>query len=135
EFGSPDDFGVIGERIQVDDPDQEICWISPTLNIGAAGAVSIAIDVSQSGLETSDYVRGDYSLNGGGFVTFETQSGAFAATQLNTSGLTGTTLSIRVCAFTNGAGDQIYIDNVSVPEAGVTTGCTPPTLSTVVSQV
>lgn len=135
EFGSPDDFGVVSDRMQVDDPDQEVCWISPTLNIAAAGAVSIAIDVSQTGgLESGDYIRGDYSLNGGAFTTFETQSGAFAATQLNASGLTGTTLTVRVCAFTNGSGEQIFFDNVSVPEAGVTTGCSAPSVTKTISQ-
>jgi len=135
EFGSPDDFGVVGDRMQVDDPDQEVCWISPALNIATAGAVSIAIDVSQTGgLESSDYIRGDYSLNGGAFTTFGTQSGAFAATQLSASGLTGTTLSIRVCALTNGNGEQIFFDNVSVPQAGVTTGCSAPSVTKTISQ-
>ncbi|MCE7926488.1 MAG: hypothetical protein DYG98_25865 [Haliscomenobacteraceae bacterium CHB4] len=136
EFGSPDDFGVVSDRIQVDDTDQEICWISPTLNIGAAGAVSISVAVSQTGaLETGDFVRGDYSLNGGAYVQFGFQEGNFASTNLTVSGLTGSTLVIRVCAKTNGTGEQIYIDDISVPQAGVTTGCNPPTISAVVSQV
>ncbi len=136
EFGSPDDFGVVSERIQVDDPDQELCWLSPVLNIASAGAVSISVDVSQAGgLESADYVRGEYSLNGGAFVTFGTQSGNFAPTSLTVSGLSGTTLRIRVCAFTGGAGEQIYIDNISVPQAGVTTGCTPPTVTRTITQV
>jgi hypothetical protein len=130
EFSSPDDFGVVSDRMQVDDPDQEICWFSPTLNISAAGTVSISVDVSQSGgLESTDYIRGEYSLDGGSFIPFETQSGAFAATQLNVSGLSGTTLRIRICAFTNGGGEQIFFDNVSVPQTGVTVYCPPPACS------
>ncbi len=136
EYLSPDDFGVVSDRLQVDDPDQELCWVSPTLNIAAAGAVSISVDVSQTGgLESGDFVKGEYSLNGGAFVQFGIQSGAFAATQLTVAGLSGTTLVIRICAMTNAGGEQIFIDNVSVPQAGVTTGCAAPAISTMVSQV
>ncbi|MCK6690468.1 MAG: hypothetical protein L6Q97_00025 [Thermoanaerobaculia bacterium] len=130
EFDSPDDFGVVSDKLQVDDPDQEICWVSPTLNIAAAGAVSISVDVSQTGgLESSDFVKGEYSLNGGAFVQFGNQTGAFAATQLTVSGLTGTTLVIRVCAMTSSGGEQIFIDNISVPQTGVTVICNPPACS------
>ncbi|MCC6463422.1 MAG: SprB repeat-containing protein, partial [Saprospiraceae bacterium] len=130
EFTSPDDFGVVGDQMQIDDTDNELCWLSPTLNIGAAGAVSISVAVSQTGgLESSDYIKAEYSLNGGSFVQFGNQTGAFAATTLSVSGLTGSTLVIRICALTNGGGEQIFFDNVSVPQTGVTTGCTAPTLS------
>ncbi len=130
EFGSPDDFGVVSDKMEVQDPDQELCWVSPLLNIASAGVVSIAIDVSQAGgLDAGDYIRGEYSLNGAGFTVFETQSGAFATTQLNTSGLSGTTLTVRVCALTNGGGEQIFFDNVSVPQAGVTIGCAAPVIT------
>lgn len=41
----------------------------------------------------------------------------------------GTTLVIRVCAKTNDPGEQIFIDNISVPQAGVTVICNPPAYS------
>jgi hypothetical protein len=50
-------------------------------------------------------------------------------------GISGSTLKIRVCVFTNANAEIVTIDDVSVPQAGVSVGCAAPTLSTVVTQV
>ncbi|TNE67507.1 MAG: hypothetical protein EP344_02005, partial [Bacteroidetes bacterium] len=131
---SPDDFGVVSDRMQINDPDNEICWLSPVLNISGAGAVSVSIgSVSQTGLESDDYINASYRLNGGAWVQFGTANGNFAATSFNAAGLSGTTLQIRVCSKVNGSSDFIYFDNVSVPQSGVTVGCPAPAVGTVVS--
>ena len=126
EYGSPDDFGVVADRLQIEDSDNEFCWYSPVLQISGAGAVTISVDVSQAGgLEAADYVKGEYSINGGTYTSFGTASGAFAATVFSASGITGVTLQIRMCATTDEAGENIFIDNISVPQTGVTLVCTP----------
>ena len=126
EFNSPDDFGIVSDILRVEDTDREICWISQPLSISASGAVSISVDVSQSGgLEAGDYVQCAYSIDNAPFVTFATASGAFASTTLSVSGLTGSTLQIRICATTDADGEVILIDNISVPQSGTSVICTP----------
>ncbi len=133
-FGSPDDFGVVSDRMQVNDPDNEICWVSPILNIGSAGAVSISVDVSESGdLDDEDYIRAEYSLNSGAYVQFGFAQNDFVSTAFTVSGLTGATLQIRVCAYNNGSSNFHFFDNVRVPQAGVSVGCSPPVITKVVS--
>ncbi|TNE61022.1 MAG: T9SS type A sorting domain-containing protein [Bacteroidetes bacterium] len=137
EYSSPDDFGVVGGRMQVNDPDLEICWVGPDLNIAAAGAVSVSIDVNQTGgLEASDYIKAEYRLDNGDFVGFGYRSGNFSVpTTLQVAGLTGNTLAIRVCAVTSSAVEFIYFDNISVPQPGVTLASNTPQLSVSVSDV
>ncbi len=126
EFNSPDDFGIVGDMLRVEDTDREICWISQPLSISASGAISISVDVSQSGgLEAGDYVRCEYSIDNAPFVPFGNASGAFASTTLQVSGLTGSTLQIRICATTDADGEVILIDNISVPQSGTSVICIP----------
>ncbi len=126
EFNSPDDFGIVGDILRVEDTDREICWISQPLSISASGAISISVDVSQSGgLEAGDYVRCEYSIDNAPFVPFGNASGTFAPTTLNVSGLTGSTLQIRICATTDADGEVILIDNISVPQSGTSVICVP----------
>jgi hypothetical protein len=141
------------------DLDQEVCWESPLMNISAAGTVSLAVDLVWNGFDsdvaanncTSDYIRVSYSVNGGAYVMVPNQFGGNAcatiaypfgstppATGMGTvtqGGISGTTLKIRVCVFTNANAELVQMDNVSVPQSGVTIGCAAPVLSTVVTQV
>ena len=141
------------------DLDQEVCWESPLMNISAAGTVSLAVDLVWNGFDSdvaantclTDYIRVLYSVNSGAYTMVPNQFGGnacatisypFGSTPPTTGmgtvtqgGISGTTLKIRVCVFTNANAELVQIDNVSVPQAGVTTGCAAPVLSTVVTQV
>ncbi|MCB0608799.1 MAG: T9SS type A sorting domain-containing protein [Lewinella sp.] len=134
DHGSPDDFGVEflsgNEVFQANDNDNELCWVSPTLNISAAGAVSISIDAGEvDDLEADDYIKAEYSLDGGPFVQFGLAADDFTSTTFSVSGLTGNTLTIRVCIDDNGSSEIIWFDNISVPQSGVFINCNQPTLS------
>ncbi|MCB0609479.1 MAG: SprB repeat-containing protein, partial [Lewinella sp.] len=136
DHSSPDDFGVVSERFQANDNDNELCWVSPTLNIAAAGAVSISISAGEiSDLEATDYIKAEYSLNGGAFVQFGFASDDFTSTTFSISGLTGTTLAIRVCIDINGSSRIIWFDDVSVPQSGVFINCAQPTVTAAVTDV
>ncbi len=141
------------------DLDQEVCWESPLLNISTAGTVSLAVDLSWAGFDTDavagecigDYIRVSYSVNGGPYTMVANQFGgnpcgtiayplgstppALGSGAVTQGGISGTTLKIRVCVFTNANAEIVTIDNVSVPQAGVSTGCAAPILSAVMTQV
>lgn len=147
--------------LESSDLDQEVCWESPLINISAAGTVSLAVALSWAtfdvdpiaGLCEGDYIKVMYSVNGGAYTMVPNQFGgnpcgtvaypfSAAASQPFTSsgtvtqgGISGMDLKVRVCVFTNMTAEVVTIDNVSVPQAGVTVGCAPPMLSTVVTPV
>ncbi|MBK8968954.1 MAG: hypothetical protein IPM36_20230 [Lewinellaceae bacterium] len=133
-FTNDDYYGVVSNQMEVTDSDNEICWLSPTLNIGSAGPVTISVDVDEDGnLDNDDFIRAEYSLNGGGWVQFGYENNDFSAQTFTSSSISGSTLVIRICASTDSGSESIYFDNVRVPQAGVTVGCTPPTFTKAVT--
>ncbi|MBK9017436.1 MAG: SprB repeat-containing protein [Saprospiraceae bacterium] len=161
DLRDPSDYfnTTVGGVLQGIDLDQEVCWESPLMNISAAGTVSLSVDLVWNGFDSdvaanncsTDYIRVQYSVNGGAYTMVPNQFGGNAcatvaypfgstppATGTGTvtqGGITGTTLKIRVCVLTNANAELVTIDNVGVPQAGVTIGCAAPVLSTVVTQV
>ena len=143
------------------DLDQEVCWESPLMNTTAANPVSIKMDLSWVGFDTDiaanncsgDYIKVLYSVNGGAYTMIPNVKGGNACAtvaypfgapnppftdnvMINHGGIPGgSTLKIRVCVFTNANAEIVTIDNVAVPEVGVTVGCAAPVLSTVITQV
>ncbi len=137
------------------DLDQEVCWESPLLQIGAAGTVSLSVDLTWAGFDSdamtntciTDYIRVMYSVNGGAYTMvanqfggnacatvgypFQNPGGAFNGSgTVNQGGISGSTLKIRVCVFTNANAELVTIDNVSVPQVGVSLNCSQPVLTT-----
>lgn len=54
------------------DIDEEICWVSPVLDISMAGSnVDFNLDVTYTGLDgtSTDYVDVQYNINGGSWTT------------------------------------------------------------------
>ena len=137
------------------DMDQEVCWESPLLQIGSAGTVSLSVDLTWAGFDTDvmaggclgDYIRVMYSVNGGAYTMVPNQFGGNACATVaypfgapgapftssgtvTQGGISGSTLRIRVCVFTNANAEIVTIDNVSVPQSGVSLNCSQPILTT-----
>jgi len=142
------------------DLDQEVYWESPLLNISAAGTVTISVGLTWAGFDTDiaanncsgDYIRVQYSINGGPYTMVPNQVGGDACATIaypfNTpgspftssstvtqGGISGTSLRIRVAVFTNANAEIVTIDNVSVPQAGVTLNCTQPVITTALRNI
>ncbi|MDZ4807274.1 MAG: hypothetical protein SGI96_03305, partial [Bacteroidota bacterium] len=142
------------------DLDEQVYWESPLLNISAAGTVSLSVALSWVGFDTDiaanncsgDFIRVQYSINGGAYTmvpnlvggnTCATVAYPFGAvgapfsssTTVTQSGISGTSLRIRVVVFTNATAEIVTIDNVSVPQAGVTLNCTQPVITTTLRNI
>ncbi|MCC6463663.1 MAG: T9SS type A sorting domain-containing protein [Saprospiraceae bacterium] len=146
------------------DFDQEVCWESPLINTAAAPTVSLSVELGWEGFDADisgnpcteaslDYIKVQYSVDGGAYTTLPNIAGGNAcatvgytfgapgapfsgnmtAAQAGVSG--GSNLRIRVCANMNSNTEIVRIDNVSIPTAGVTLGCTAPTLSATASHI
>ncbi|HOY07899.1 MAG TPA: Ig-like domain-containing protein [Saprospiraceae bacterium] len=151
-----------GGVLELSDLDQEVCWESPLINTTAAPTVSIKMNLTWVSFDSdvttntcgTDYIKVFYSVNGGAYTMIPNVAGGNACATvaypftnpgttenggvfaINQGGITGSgTLKIRVCVVTASTAEIVTIDNVNVPEAGVTVGCAAPVLSTVVTPV
>ncbi|MBL7794274.1 MAG: hypothetical protein JNK77_18225, partial [Saprospiraceae bacterium] len=151
------------EVLECIDLDQEVYWESPLINTTAAPVVSLKMNLTWAEFDTdaianncsTDWIKVQYSVNGGAYTMVPNVAGGNACATvayayqnpapvpgisgsilINHGGITGGgNLRIRVIVFTNVNAEKVTIDNVNVPEAGVTVGCAPPVLSTVLTQV
>ncbi|MBK8448845.1 MAG: HYR domain-containing protein [Saprospiraceae bacterium] len=117
-------------KLETSDTDQEICWISPELNISSSGTVQFSVDIAWNGIDDEDYISVQYSINGGSFVAIPNVFGGgvgtiqyafpsvdqISSTTVTKTGITGNKLQIRVCILTNSQADIVTIDNVNVPQ-------------------
>ena len=112
------------------DVDQEMCFETPVLDISVVAFASLSVDVTWSGHDAADYVDVEYNVDesgwtqvpnmfGGGIHTIDfPTTGNTGSGTITQGGITGSTLSIRVCVDTNTFQENTTIDNVTVPEAG-----------------
>ena len=96
------------------DIDEELCYESPVLDISTvAGSASFSVLIVWSGHDNSDYVDVEYQIDGGSWlqipnafgggshtIDFTTSANSGSGT-ISQTGITGSTLSIRVCVDTN----------------------------------
>ncbi len=97
-----------------------IYWISESIDISSYIQVSIDIDVSEDAgdnLENTDFYRLEYRIDGGSWTTFATngyRENDFTAVTGTQTGLSGSTLEIRIKTRTTAGGEHIYFDNIIV---------------------
>lgn len=140
DFSGLDDSGgaeffktVNGVMTSFGDIDEEICWLSPVMDISLGGAnISLSADVSYTGFDASDFLDVEYKVDGGAWVvvnpnatnhTISGMSGGLTGSQTVTqSGISGSTLQVRVCTDFNATAENFTLDNVSVPNANLSGG-------------
>ena len=125
------------------DVDGDAIWQSQAIDIsGASGPVTFSLEASNNagGFEATDYYDVYYQVDGGGYTLIPNWNGLGDATHtilgevggvdwsttetITQSGITGSTLEIRVVALNNAGAEEFFIDNISVFE-----GSAPPSLS------
>ncbi len=121
--------------LEFNDIDEEICWESPVLDISAvAGAVSISVDLTWTGHDTTEFIDVEYSIDEGAWIQIANQYGGGDNTvdfpigsntgsgtvSINNIAAGASKLSVRVCTDFSSTAEFTTVDNVSVPEAGVT---------------
>ena len=105
---------------RINDTENEICWTSPVLDMSEAVApIVFGCLVSETGnLESSDYIKMEYSIDGGPFVTADSRSGNFGALAQGIGGIipagSGNKLVLRLCAKTDSDSENIYFDDVTI---------------------
>ncbi len=157
---------IAGGKLESKDMDGEVYWESPSLNISAAGAVTFSVDLEWDNFDGTptaafgsntcapgfglDYIKVQYSVNGGAFTTLPSIAGSSACATVGylfpadtpplngtgtatASGISGSTLVIRVLVSTNGTSELVRIAEVRVPTAGVTTGCASPNITKIIT--
>ena len=52
-----------GGKLEGLDSDQDLCWISPEINISTSGTVQFSVDLTWTGFYNEDYINVQYSIN------------------------------------------------------------------------
>ncbi len=133
-IASGDHFRTLGGALISNDLDVEYCLYLPILNISSpAGARTINIPFDAQGFEFGDYIQVDYMLNnsgtwlgvpnqfGGAVKTVDMPSTASETTfngTITQTGITGSSLRIRVCCNSTSSIEDISIFSVGVPQTG-----------------
>ncbi|HPE56079.1 MAG TPA: hypothetical protein PK904_06760, partial [Bacteroidales bacterium] len=109
-----------GRNTQGPNPDRTTWMIDAgdPIEIGNYTNVSITIDLSEAGnLQSSDYIRVQYSVDGGSWTNFATNgyiTNDFTSAVASQTGLSGTTLRLQIIMFNNNTSEIYYADNIVV---------------------
>ena len=138
-------FTKSGGYLHFEDVDNEVCWEAPTLDISIGAAVSLkaSFTIPSGSWETltfpgtADYMDLEYSIDGGAYTRVDNVNGCPGSGHtisvsscpfpLNgpmsftpmASGIIGNTLDVRVCVDVNTSSDDGWLEEVCVPQAGV----------------
>ncbi|XOV68897.1 MAG: hypothetical protein ACFHU9_06870 [Fluviicola sp.] len=149
---STDYVKTVSGALEVQDSDGPVVWTTTSIDISSCTSVDFSIDVTESGdHETTDYADVEYSIDGAAFVLITNWNGLGSGTHtligdqpndndwisetVTATGLSGSTLVLRVTMNNNAGSEQIQIDNINVTGTGcgapsntITTGSvnTPP---------
>ncbi|MEN7546943.1 choice-of-anchor L domain-containing protein [Rapidithrix thailandica] len=104
---------VRNNRFEGVDLDIEASWSSELVDISNYQDVSFSIDLSENGsLESSDYIRVAYKLDGGSEVQVAEYTNDFGSATVNATGLNGNTLQIIIRAKCSSSSEKYRFDNV-----------------------
>lgn len=113
-----DYFKVDNGQFTARDVNDEQIWYSPHLDVSGQTEVNISIDVSSSdGLESTDYLKTGYILNGGDFISISEHQGIIdgdVQNQLSVSVAGKECIQIVVKAKNNAHDEFYYFDKVLV---------------------
>ena len=119
---SADYFKIVSSRLEAQDVDGSVFWFSPQQNILGYQNVSLSIDLSEAGnLEILDYVKVSVSIDGGAYQNINDLGGTngskaddFGSTIASVSGLSGSTIQIRIEMKNNAGAEYHRADNISL---------------------
>jgi hypothetical protein len=110
-------FKVTRIKYEGTDLDKEVTWVSENINITHFTNVGMRVNLSsEGGLESGDYIKVSYKLDGGPETLFQNgeQHGAFSPVMATVSGLSGSRLKIIVRVYNTASDEKYWFDNVIV---------------------
>ncbi|MEL6918000.1 MAG: C-type lectin domain-containing protein [Bacteroidota bacterium] len=107
--------------------DQIETWATAPIDISTYANVVFTLDAGSLGVEGSDNFTGSYRIDTGAWIDFQGTTTTGVQSSYSVSGISGTTLEIRIQARTNANSDSEYyfIDNVLVQGDFVSTNAAP----------
>lgn len=116
-------------QMEARDTDGDVVWVSEAIDISSYSGVGISLNAYESGtMESADYVRSLYSLNGGAPTQIDYSNDDFSSATHTASGLSGNSLVVIVRMACNAGTEYLRFDNVVV--SGTPAGSSPPSVTT-----
>ncbi|NKB23938.1 MAG: hypothetical protein GKR87_06085 [Kiritimatiellae bacterium] len=103
--------------MQFRDLDNEICWLSTTTDISVAASINIDLVVSNNAgnFDPGDFISVGYMVDGVEVTnTFldDVDLDASTSSNINITGISGTSLVLKVCFLNNAGAERYYLDVV-----------------------
>ncbi|MBC8046216.1 MAG: T9SS type A sorting domain-containing protein [Fimbriimonadaceae bacterium] len=120
--GADDYFAIYDNRWKGRDLDGIAYWKTKSVNIAGKSNVEVTLDIEGYGdMESTDYMKIYYSIDGGTWVLFETNGekyDSFYPTTASHDGLSGNTIQVIVKMYNTAEDEKYYIDNVKITADG-----------------
>ena len=111
-------FEVKSNQMEARDIDGEAVWETESIDISGYTDVNLSVDISEDGtMESADYVKVYYILDGGAETIFETNGNNtddFTSVTATQSGLSGSSVVIIIKVKNNASSEYHRFDNVTV---------------------
>ncbi|UII80488.1 proprotein convertase P-domain-containing protein [Flagellimonas sp. CMM7] len=106
--------------------DQTETWATAIVDISGYTNISFSMDAGLAGVESGDSFTGSYRIDSGTWMNFQNTTTTGVLASYSVTGLSGSTLEIRVQFVTNQNSDTEYyfIDDVTIQGTPVGTSCT-----------
>lgn len=107
---------VNANKLEARDTDCDAVFYTTTVDLSEFINVSLSVDLSEiGGLSSNDWIRVQYSLDGGAYQDFATNGyliDDFTSAVASQTGLNGDSVKIKIIAHNDSGGDYYYIDNI-----------------------
>ncbi|SNZ02007.1 proprotein convertase P-domain-containing protein [Flagellimonas pacifica] len=105
--------------------DQTETWATTAIDISSYTNVSFSMDAGFAGVESGDSFTGSYRIDSGSWIDFQSTTTTGVLSSYSVTGLSGSTLEIRVQFVTNQNSDSEYyfIDDVTVQGTASGSSC------------
>lgn len=125
---------TVGGALEYRNTDRDVCFTTPILDISSPATSTLSIPFEAIDIEFGDFLQVSYQINGGAWVNLGNQHGGGSETvgrlsnatgdwdatgTISASGITGNTLTVRICGNTTSSLDFLKVFSVGLTNASV----------------
>ncbi len=125
-LGSNGSFEVENEALRAYYTEGEVIWASDVIDISGQSSVNVSFDyMGEGSINTFDYLRVYYKLNGGAEQVLLDYSGAgipLTWTSFNSAAISGNDIQLVARMFNTGSDEAYLLDNITVSSNGSVNG-------------
>ncbi|MEO0895078.1 MAG: LamG-like jellyroll fold domain-containing protein [Bacteroidota bacterium] len=129
-YGGSGYYGVYNGTLYAENLQSEAVWSSEIVDISSSSSAYISLKAQSGGdLESADYLKFYYSVDGGAQVLFATRTDNFNSDlpeTITVNNISGSTLQVIVKSYVSWSGEYFMVDDVQINCGSSTNAINPP---------